>query len=107
MKGGLENLVLTLVDRGAKLDTQDNEGCTALMMAATKGHVNIARILIDKGGNNGACDFDLSKLTIILLFFVLFHAPLVFFLCSEYEYTEFERSISADESCSTWPYGNL
>jgi len=38
-----------LIDKGAKLDIQDNDGSSALIVAAAKGNAVAARMLIDKG----------------------------------------------------------
>ncbi|CCC14322.1 hypothetical protein SMACR_08911 [Sordaria macrospora] len=48
--------VSTLVDAGAKLDIQDDMGCTPLMYAAQGAHLGAIRCLVDKDSNVDAVD---------------------------------------------------
>jgi hypothetical protein len=40
-----------LIDKGADVDKQDNDGRTALYVASERGHLDVARLLIDKGAD--------------------------------------------------------
>jgi ankyrin repeat protein len=53
---GHTDTVQNLIDRGADLDDVDNDGKSALMMAAERGHDEIIQILIDAGANVNAAD---------------------------------------------------
>jgi uncharacterized protein len=51
--------VLTLlIERGARLDDQDNRGRTALMIAAELGHTGAAELLISRGASKALRDKD-------------------------------------------------
>lgn len=43
--------VMHLVQSGASLDQQDEDGCTALMRATGRRHINVALYLIRNGAN--------------------------------------------------------
>ena len=49
--GGQVSFVGRLIDKGASLDCQDNDGSTPLLMAAHKGHADVGKALIDGGAN--------------------------------------------------------
>ena len=44
-------LVRLLLDRGAHIDDADNRGRTALMIAAERGHADVAKLLLAKGAD--------------------------------------------------------
>lgn len=48
------NLIQMLIDKGAYLNVNDNEGYTALMIAAQEGFAQTAEFLINKGANINA-----------------------------------------------------
>lgn len=48
---GYPEIVKLLIERGAKLDIQRNDGGTALHMAAQNGHAEIIKLLIEGGAN--------------------------------------------------------
>ena len=50
-RNGHENIVKTLVEKGAKVDVKDNEGMSALIMAAQYGHYEIVKFLIPRVAN--------------------------------------------------------
>ena len=41
--------VKRLIEKGADVNAQDNEGATALMLASYNGHTEVVKLLIDKG----------------------------------------------------------
>lgn len=47
---GYAEAVALLLEHGAKIDTQDNAGRTALMYAAKNGHTEAVALLLKKGG---------------------------------------------------------
>lgn len=51
-------LVTLLLDRGAHVDDQDDRGRTALMIAAERGHADIARLLLARGASPRVTDRD-------------------------------------------------
>jgi ankyrin repeat protein len=53
---GRLDMVRALLERGADLSLQDEEGSTALMCASEHGHANIVRLLLAQP----ACDTALS-----------------------------------------------
>jgi len=42
-------IILKVLDRGARVDIADNEGCTSFHTATTKGHVKAVRELLNRG----------------------------------------------------------
>ncbi|MEM4367204.1 MAG: ankyrin repeat domain-containing protein [Candidatus Anstonellales archaeon] len=64
--GGLDGLAKELIDKGAKVDLQDNDGSTALMWAAEKGHERIVEMLLKAEAdpfivnNDGKTAYDLA-----------------------------------------------
>ena len=48
---GYEEVVAQLLDAGAAVDTVNVMGATALIYAATFKHVNITKMLLEKGAN--------------------------------------------------------
>ena len=45
--GGQEAIVRMLLQRGASVNLQSSDGCTALMAAANEGHTTIVQVLLD------------------------------------------------------------
>ena len=50
-RNGHENIVKTLVENGAKVDLKDNEGTSALILAAQYGRYEIVKFLIPRIAN--------------------------------------------------------
>jgi uncharacterized protein len=48
--------VRLLLDRGAKIEAKNNDGQTALMLAASETEVETVRLLLDRGANARAKD---------------------------------------------------
>ncbi|KAI9145505.1 ankyrin repeat-containing domain protein [Paraphysoderma sedebokerense] len=48
-KNGLEMLVNMLLDRGARIDEADNDGCTALHYASAWNHFGTVALLVNRG----------------------------------------------------------
>jgi RNA polymerase primary sigma factor len=55
---GVENSVKIHIDRGDHLEARDDQGCTPLMLAASRKNQKICKLLIDAG----ACLFSVDKL---------------------------------------------
>ena len=53
---GIEEILVTLLERGAALDMQDQHGRTALMMAIKEGHPTCAKRLISLGADVNTTD---------------------------------------------------
>ncbi|XP_018421503.1 PREDICTED: ankyrin repeat domain-containing protein 17 isoform X5 [Nanorana parkeri] len=49
--GGHEELVQTLLERGANIEHRDKKGFTPLILAATAGHVGVVEILLDNNAD--------------------------------------------------------
>ena len=56
VRQGREEMVKMLLDTGADLNCQDNEGSTALMCASEHGHTDIIKLLLNTPG----CDATIS-----------------------------------------------
>ena len=54
--GHIEEIVQLLLEKGADVNAKDNDGRTALMFAAEKGHTEIVQILLKKGADVNAED---------------------------------------------------
>jgi len=54
----VENLITLLIDRGARLNEQDNRGRSALMIAAALGHSAAVELLLKAGADRGLHDKD-------------------------------------------------
>ena len=50
------DIMTLLIDRGARLDDQDNRGRTALMIAASLGHEKAVEVLLARGADKGLRD---------------------------------------------------
>jgi ankyrin repeat protein len=50
-RNGHENIVKTLVEKGAEVDLKDNEGMSAIILAAQYGHYEIVKFLIPRVAN--------------------------------------------------------
>ena len=48
-EGGHEAVVKLLLEKGAELETKDNDGWTPLSWAAEKGHEAVVKLLLEKG----------------------------------------------------------
>ena len=66
---GFTDIVELLIQKGAKIDTQDTEKWTPLMFACQTGHENIVEILI----NNGANVNNKSKIGITPIYLAVKH----------------------------------
>ena len=44
-------MVKFLLEKGAKVNTQNNIGCTALHIASEDGYLGVVRLLIERGAN--------------------------------------------------------
>jgi len=53
-KKGDSNVIELLLDRGAEISVQDEDGGTALLMAAECGQKNIVELLLDRGARINA-----------------------------------------------------
>lgn len=49
--GGHTEIVMLLLERGAKVDSLEGPGYTALLMAASEGHADIVKLLLKAGAN--------------------------------------------------------
>ncbi len=54
----VRDLMTLLIDRGAKLDEQDNRGRSALMIAAGLGHATAIELLLARGADKSLRDHD-------------------------------------------------
>lgn len=62
---GRDNVVETLINKGADVNKQDNIGGTALMLAALYRHINIVKKLLKSGADvNAKTKFDATTLSI-------------------------------------------
>ena len=65
-KHGIENIVKILLEKGAKIDSQDIRGYTPLIIAVLNGNLNIVEILLEQGAdtkianNDGQKPFDIA-----------------------------------------------
>jgi WD40 repeat protein len=55
---GNDTLILCLLNSGADINAQDNEGWTPLLDAIFLGNNEIAKLLINKGANVNLCNFE-------------------------------------------------
>lgn len=64
--GGFEEVVRILIESGANVEEQNENGHTALMEAASAGHVTVAQILLEAGAgiNTHSNEFKESPLTL-------------------------------------------
>src|SRR5208283_1368711 len=51
---GRTELVKSLLDKGADINTKTNEGWTALMQASRQGHAEVVKLLLDRGADVNA-----------------------------------------------------
>ena len=58
---GYENLVRILLDRGADVNMQNQDGVTALQRATRFRHESICRLLVDKGAEDNIPWLPLTK----------------------------------------------
>lgn len=63
VKGGHEEVVKFLVERGADVNTTDCSMTTLYQMASTRGFLEIERILLDAGAVSEATDEDQCMLS--------------------------------------------
>jgi ankyrin repeat protein len=50
-ENGQIEVVKLLLDKGAKLDGQNNEGWTALIIASAQGNTEVVKLLLENGAN--------------------------------------------------------
>ena len=55
------DVVKLLVEAGADVNAQDNEGCTALMRAAYSGHRELIEYLLSNGADKDILDNNANK----------------------------------------------
>jgi ankyrin repeat protein len=55
---GRNEIVKLLLDRGALIDLQNEDGSTALMMASFDGKIECARLLLERGADTSITDKD-------------------------------------------------
>ena len=61
---GHAEVVRVLLEKGAELNTQDNDGRTALCLAALGGHLSTVQVLVEKGANvNFITGYDFTALS--------------------------------------------
>lgn len=48
---GFENIVQTLIEHGANINATNNDGESALLLAAAKGSENMVKLLIENGAD--------------------------------------------------------
>jgi len=56
VRDGLVETLRTLLVAGAEVDHVDDDGCTALYMAAVYGHLDALRALLVAGAEDGPCN---------------------------------------------------
>ena len=54
--------VVSALVRGEDIEQTDDHGHTALVVALNAGHVNLARLLVEKGANINYIDHDISTI---------------------------------------------
>eukprot|EP00919_Chromeraceae_sp_WS-2016_P076936 GHVR01182052.1.p1 GENE.GHVR01182052.1~~GHVR01182052.1.p1 ORF type:complete len:116 (+),score=15.91 GHVR01182052.1:30-377(+) len=86
---GHTDIARLLIDKGADVNSRENDGYTPLIWASNRGHTDIARLLIDKGADVNSKDKDGTT-------------PLI--SASEFGHTEIVRFLiekGADVNCHT------
>lgn len=53
---GAAEMVSLLLEFGAALDSPNSQGCTALGLAAGRGHIEVVRLLVGAGASLGRSD---------------------------------------------------
>ncbi|CAA9996074.1 unnamed protein product, partial [Nesidiocoris tenuis] len=53
---GSQEMVALLLEFGASVHTKNSQGCTALILASTRGHLHIVSQIIGAGASLGAMD---------------------------------------------------
>lgn len=70
---GAVEMVSVLLEFGASLDNPNNQGCTALGLASSRGHTEVVRLLVGAGASLGRTDTAgrLVYLSICILIYIL------------------------------------
>ena len=55
-KGDIKKVKSLLLEKKVKVDTQDNEGLTALQWASACGHLEVIELLLERGAKSDAQD---------------------------------------------------
>jgi ankyrin repeat protein len=73
VKNNDEILVRELISSGANLESADNRGYTALLLASSKGYNNIVQILIDAGADINAIIHHVYISLYLYILYILDH----------------------------------